>query len=137
MMCIGKAGEVVPPPIENADRTYQFWVKNALGKEQLCPLLTSTSLGPNADPTFGWTDEFVKECQQQEHMDINCDFLSTVPPVWFLHILATVTFPYLASTAMNLSKGTLAVKTARNLARGRDAARIEKVSILFSLRSQC
>jgi hypothetical protein len=60
---------------------------------------------------------------------VDCTFLSTVPPAWFLHILLTVTFPNLAGVVIDAVKGTLEEKTARNLARGRDSARTEKVSV--------
>ncbi|KAF8598440.1 hypothetical protein BDV93DRAFT_561373 [Ceratobasidium sp. AG-I] len=125
MMNISKSSEV-RPSIKQEDGTYQFWVANEDGKLELRPTFESGSLGVNADPATGWVDEFITYCQDERHMDVNKDFLQTVPPHWWTHVLTYITFPNIASTAKSAAKGTLAEKTVRSLARGRDTARTEK-----------
>jgi hypothetical protein len=129
MMRISKAAEI-RPPVKKADGAYQFWVKNEQGTQELRPGY-APNLGPNADPKTGWTGEFIDNCQDETHMDVHRDFLITVPPHYFLSILASVTWQGLWDTWRKMEKGTYDESTSRNLMRGREYHRSNKVSVNY------
>jgi hypothetical protein len=128
VMCISKAADIRPPVLRN-DGTYQFWVENENGKEELRPAYTASLGPPNTDPKTGWTSSLIDAAQDETHMDVQRDFLITVPPKYLLEIFATVTWQNFWNTWKDKQKGTYNENTARNLARGREAHRNNKVSL--------
>jgi hypothetical protein len=128
LMCINKAADIRPPVLK-ADQTHQFWVKNTSGKEELRPAYAA-SLGLNADPKTGWTGDLIDAAQDETHMEaVHRDFLITVPPKYLLEIFSTVTWQTFWTTWKEKKNGTYEENMARNLARGRENHRSNKVSV--------
>lgn len=132
-MGVARAGEI-QAPVQNPDGTYQWWVKNDAGQLKLHPKFALSLTAPNTDPKTGWTQDFIKYCQDPNHMDVGKDFLLTVPGETFIQVLEGQLWQYLWGLWKDIQSGKQEGKVAQDLARGRENARNEIVSRISVLK---
>jgi hypothetical protein len=117
---------------KHPDGSWKFWVLDKNGVEVLNPVW-GPNLGPNEDAKQGWIQRFIDECQDQAHMTVHKEFLSTVLPDKFVIALKKATWTTLWTTYGKKENGTLEEVEKKGRARGREYSRETAVSPSFTL----
>ncbi|KAF8597481.1 hypothetical protein BDV93DRAFT_609641 [Ceratobasidium sp. AG-I] len=130
------AARQLRPPIQNEDKTYEFWANDENGVSVMHPVW-GPQLGVNRDAKNGWVPQYVEACQDETHMSQHKAFLLTVPGSKFISVLERTTWPGLWDKWREIEKGVVGEKEKKGRARGRDYSRANlKVKARDNARSE-